>query len=151
MHLAAALPLLLAAAPATLMASPMHQQQEEQSQAVEGPNHHHHHHQQQDKENQPIVIGVDHRVKTSSSSVNGHNHGGKSMDKDKAKNKRHHVKLDVFFGHVLHPDCAAKEKKCKNCGDDLNCAENPDCEWCFACVWTTAPDVSYYNSTMSRV
>ncbi|KAK6840704.1 hypothetical protein PG995_015914 [Apiospora arundinis] len=121
MHLAAALPLLLVAGP--------------------------------DKENQPIVIGVDHRVKTSRSSVNGHNHGGKSMDKDKSKNKnkRHHVKLDVFFGHVLHPDCAAKEKKCKNCGDDLNCAEDPDCEWCFACVWTTTPDVSYCNSTMSRV
>ncbi|KAK8004576.1 hypothetical protein PG989_004295 [Apiospora arundinis] len=148
MHLAAALSLLLVAAPATLLASPMHQQQEEQSQAVEGQNHHH----QQQKENQPIVIGVDHRVKTgSSSSVNGHNHGGKSMDKDEAKNKRHHVKLDVFFGHVLHPDCAAKEKKCKNCGDDLNCAEDPDCEWCFACVWTTMPDVSYCNSTMSRV
>ncbi|KAK8099867.1 hypothetical protein PG999_010241 [Apiospora kogelbergensis] len=135
MHVPGALPLLLVAAPATLLASPMHQQQNQ----IAG---------QQQPQRQPTVY-------SRSQTRNPHHHHHPNQTQTKSHgHKRHHLKLDAFFGHVLHPECAPEKKdECDNCGDDISCEEDPDCEWCYRCVWepVSPPDVAYCNSTMARM
>ncbi|KAK8113532.1 hypothetical protein PG984_014058 [Apiospora sp. TS-2023a] len=91
-------------------------------------------------------------VDDSSNSNSGKRSVNSTSKSDSVKNisKRHHMDLGAYFGHKKHPDCAEQESKCKNCGDDINCSEDPDCEWCYRCVWTSSPDSSFCNSTMPR-